>query len=157
MFQYRVPHDMETTGYFVARLAVSCPSDVDMDLFVQVCCLRGRSASKQDVLTLRPDNAIVLKLLKLLHDWQFGLQGVGMLFHWGPSGQFRVSHGHLSHELSTPSEPLYQHIKPVPLAKGEVGVVEIPLRPDGMYWQVNNKLKESTPLLNTITNCTAER
>ncbi|GFF53365.1 hypothetical protein IFM58399_09553 [Aspergillus lentulus] len=59
-FQYRIPHDLETTGYFVARLAVSCSSEADMDLFVQVCCLRGRSSYKQGVLTIRPDNVLVL-------------------------------------------------------------------------------------------------
>lgn len=85
-FRYRVPVDMETTGHFTARLAVSCPSSADMDLFVQVCCLRGSSSYKQGVLTIRPQNAVVVRLLKLLHDWQVGLQSVGMLFHWGPNG-----------------------------------------------------------------------
>ncbi|KAJ5809234.1 alpha/beta-hydrolase [Penicillium pulvis] len=134
-FRYRVPHDMETTGHFIARIAVSCPSSDDMDLFAQVCCLRGRSAYKQGVLTIRPDNMMVIKLLKLLHDWQVGLQGVGMLFHWGPAGQLRVSHAHQLSEHATSFEPLYAHVDRVPLTKGEVRVVEIPLRPYGMYWR----------------------
>ncbi|KAJ5745724.1 hypothetical protein N7520_010906 [Penicillium odoratum] len=135
IFRYRIPEDMETTGYFVHRLAVSCELDTDMDLFVQVCCLRGKSLFKQGVLTIRPNNAVVLRLLKLLHDWQILLQGVGMLLHWGPMGQLRVSHGHQKSPLSTSFEPLYEHKEKVPLVKGEVRVVEIPLRPYGMYWQ----------------------
>lgn len=135
-FRYRIPHEMETTGYFIARLAVSCPSSDDMDLFAQVCCLRGRSAYRQGVLTIRPDNVMVIKLLKLLHDWQVGLQGVGMLFHWGPAGQLRVSHAHQLSEHGTTFELLYTHTERIPLAKGEVRVVEIPLRPYGMYWRV---------------------
>lgn len=142
-FRYRIPHDMETTGYFRARLAVSCSSDADMDLFVQVCCLRGHSAYKQGVLTIRPDNVVVLKLLKLLHDWQVGLQGVGMLFHWGPSGQLRVSHGYDRSETSTTFEPLYHHTKRLPLARGEIRPVEVPLRPYGMYWKV--RIRQSKP------------
>lgn len=135
-FQYRIPDNMETTGYFIARLAVSSSSNSDMDLFVQVSCLRGRSSYKQGVLTIQPHNVMVLKLLKVLHDWQFGLQGVGMLFHWGPSGQLRVSHSQNSSELSTTFEPLYRHTERVPLTQDEVRVVEIPLRPYGMYWKV---------------------
>ncbi|KAK5700280.1 hypothetical protein LTS12_028429, partial [Elasticomyces elasticus] len=142
-FQYRIPADMETTGHFVARLAVSCQSDTDMDLFVQVCCLRGRSLYKQGVLTIRPNNAVVLRLLKLLHDWQVGLQGVGMLFHWGPMGQLRVSHGHQKFALSTLFEPLYEHAEKVPLVNGETRVVEIPLRPYGMYWQKDDIMEFS--------------
>ncbi|KAJ9255176.1 hypothetical protein DTO195F2_6392 [Paecilomyces variotii] len=130
-FQYRIEQDMETTGYFVTRLAVSCPSGSDMDLFVQVCCLRGTSMHKQGVLTIRPDNPVVLRLLKLLHDWQVGLQGFGMLFHWGPSGQLRVSHSLHRSELSAPFEPVYHHTQQVPLAKDEIRIVEIPLRPYG--------------------------
>lgn len=146
-FQYRVPQDIETTGHFIVRLAVSCPSDTDMDLFVQLSCLRGRSAQKQGVLTIRPDNFLVLRLLKLLHDWQVGLQGVGMLFHWGPSGQLRVSHGQNKSDRSTPFEPLYDHTERVPLAKGEVRVVEIPLRPYGMYWKVCTRVQDEGKLM----------
>lgn len=135
-FRYRLPADMETTGHFTARLAVSCPSSADMDLFIQVCRLRGPSSYKQGVLTIRPQNAVVLRLLKLLHDWQVGLQSVGMLFHWGPNGQLRVSHAHKKSTLATPFEPVYDHVNKITLAKGEIRVVEVPLRPYGMYWQV---------------------
>jgi predicted acyl esterase len=140
IFRYCLPADIETTGYFVARLAVSCPTSTDMDLFVQVCCLRGQSLGRQGVLTIRPDNLLVIRLLKLLHDWHFGLQNVGMLFHWGPMGQLRVSHAQQKSEMSTSFEPLYNHTKKVPLAKGEVRMVEIPLRPYGMYWKVRNRV-----------------
>lgn len=146
-FKYLVPHDIETTGYFVARLAVSCSSAADMDLFVQVCCHRGRSSYKQGVLTIRPNNVLVLKLLKLLHDWQVGLGGVGMLFHWGPSGQLRVSHGSERSESSTTFEPLYRHTESVPLSENEVRVVEIPLRPYGMYWKVCTKFHKAKCLV----------
>lgn len=135
-FQYCIPADMETTGHFIARLAVSCSASTDMDLFVQVCCLRGSSGYKQGVLTIKPRNPVVLALLKLLHDWQLGLQGVGMLFHWGPMGQLRVSHGHQISANSTSFEPLYDHTQRSPLNKDETRVVEIPLRPYGMYWKV---------------------
>lgn len=140
-FQYRIPDDMETTGYFIARLAVSASSDNDMDLFVHVSCLRGRSSSKQGVLTIRPDNAMLLKMLKLMHDWQVGLRGVGMLFRWGPSGQLRVSHGQERSELSTTFEPLYRHTERVTLTPSEIRVVDIPLRPYGMYWKVRTNLQ----------------
>lgn len=155
-FRYRIPHDMETTGYFVARLAVSSSSDADMDLFVHVSCLRGRSLYKQGVLTIWPQNLVVLKLLKLLHDWQVGLQGAGMLFHWGPSGQLRVSHGQNCSELSTTFEPLYRHTERAPLTRGEVRVVEIPLRPYGMYWKVRIGSYQAY-LMSPITNRTIER
>ncbi|PYH40383.1 alpha/beta-hydrolase [Aspergillus saccharolyticus JOP 1030-1] len=141
LFRYRIPHDMETTGYFIARLAVSCPSSDDMDLFAQVCCLRGRSANKQGVLTIRPDNMMVIKLLKLLHDWHVGLQGVGMLFHWGPAGQLRVSHAHQLSEHATSFEPLYAHTERIPLTQGEIRVVEIPLRPYGMFWRKDDVME----------------
>lgn len=140
-FQYRMPQGLETTGYFIARLAVSCPSDTDMDLFVQIRCLRGRSSYRQGVLIIRPDNAIVLKLLKLLHDWQICPNALGMLFHWGPAGQIRVSHARSKSSTSTAFEPLYDHTEQIPLVKGEVRMVEIPFRPYGMYWQVCYKME----------------
>lgn len=135
-FQYRIPAEMETTGHSIARLAVSCPSSTDMDLFVQVCCVDEGSLRKHGVLTIRPKNMVVLTLLKLLHDWQVGLHKVGMLFHWGPSGQLRVSHALHKSETSSPYEPIYEHRETVPLTKGETRVVEIPLHPYGMYWKV---------------------
>ncbi|KAL4801506.1 Alpha/Beta hydrolase protein [Aspergillus unguis] len=134
-FRYTIPSEMETTGYFLARLVVSCPSYSDMDLFVQVCCLDEKSLYRQGVMTIRPDNMVVRALLKLLHDWHFGLSKVGMLFHWGPAGQVRVSHASQKAKSSTPFEPLYEHKEEIPLAKGEKRVVEIPLRPYGMFWK----------------------
>lgn len=144
IFRYCMPQDMETTGYFRARIAVSCSVDADMDLFVQVCCLRGNPPYRQGVLTIRPDNLLVIKLLKLLHDWHLGTHQFGMLFHWGPSGQLRVSHSQHRSELSTSFEPVYQHKECIPLTKGEVRAVEIPLRPYGMYWKVCSAFNKSS-------------
>jgi hypothetical protein len=84
-------------------------------------------------------------LLKLLHDWHFGMDQVGMLFHWGRSGQLRVSHGQHRSDLSTPFEPVYQHKERNPLTRGEVRAVEIPLRPYGMYWKVCCGFSKSSP------------
>ncbi|KAJ5588514.1 hypothetical protein N7537_011192 [Penicillium hordei] len=134
-FRYVISEGMETTGYFVARLVVSCPSHSDMDLFVQVCCLDEKTFYRRGVMTIRPNNLVVLRLLKLLHDWHFGLSKVGMLFHWGPAGQMRVSHSTQKSRTSVPFEPIYEHTKEIPLVKGEKRVVEIPLRPYGMYWK----------------------
>lgn len=136
-FRYVISKEMETTGYFLARLVVSCPSHSDMDLFVQVCCLDEKSLYKQGVMTIRPNNVVVIALLKLLHDWHFGLSKVGMLFHWGPAGQLRVSHSSQKSKLSTSFEPMYEHKEEILLAKGEKRVVEIPLRPYGMFWKVS--------------------
>ncbi|OJJ03447.1 hypothetical protein ASPVEDRAFT_63144 [Aspergillus versicolor CBS 583.65] len=149
-FRHCITQDMETTGYFRARLLISCSVDTDMDLFVQVCCLRGSPPYRQGVLTIRPDNILVVKLLKLLHDWHFGMHQFGMLFHWGPSGQLRVSHGQHRSELSTSFDPVYQHKGCLPLTKGEVRAVEIPLRPYGMYWKKGDVMEltvSGNPLL----------
>jgi hypothetical protein len=142
-FRYCIPEEMETTGHFIARLVVSSPSAADMDLFVQVCCLDANTSYKQGVMTIRPHNPVVLVLLKLLHDWQIGLQKVGMLFHWGPSGQLRVSHAQHKSPFSTSFEPIYEHKEKVPLTEGERRVVEIPLRPYGMYWKVRGKMVQT--------------
>lgn len=136
-FRYVISEEMETTGYFLARLVVSCPSHSDMDLFVQVCCLGGKTLYKRGVMTIRPNNVVVITLLKLLHDWHFGLSKAGMLFHWGPAGQLRVSHSSQKSKLSTLFEPMYEHKEEIPLAKGEKRAVEIPLRPYGMFWKVS--------------------
>jgi predicted acyl esterase len=136
-FRYVFPEEMETTGYFLARLVVSCPSHSDMDLFVQVCCLDEKSLYRRGVMTIRPNNMAVLALLKLLHDWHFGLSKVGMLFHWGPDGRLRVSHSSRKSKSSTSFEPMYEHKEAIPLAKGEKRLIEIPLRPYGMFWKVS--------------------
>ncbi|KAJ5302554.1 hypothetical protein N7476_009353 [Penicillium atrosanguineum] len=135
IFRYVVPEEMETTGYFLARLVVSCPSHSDMDLFIQVCCLDEKSLYRRGVMTIRPGNMLVLALLKLLHDWHFGLSKMGMLFHWGPAGQLRVSHSSQKSKSSTSFEPMYEHKEAIPLAKGEKRLVEIPLRPYGVFWK----------------------
>lgn len=127
---------METTGHFTTRLAVLCPSNAGMDLFIQVCRLRGPSFYKQGVLTIRLQNTVVLRLLKLLHDWQIGLQNVGMLFRWRSNEQLRVSHAHKKSTFAAPLEPVYNHVSEIPLEKEEIRVVEVPLRPSGMCWQI---------------------
>lgn len=65
-----------------------------------------------------------------------------MLFHWGPGGQLRVGHGQQRSELSTSVEPLHCHTERVPLTKDEVRIVELPLRPYGMYWNVSARPQE---------------
>ncbi|KAJ6017750.1 hypothetical protein N7451_001129 [Penicillium sp. IBT 35674x] len=88
-FRLRITEAMETTGYFLARLVVSCSESADMDLFVQMSSYNQSSAHRQGTLTIRPQSLVARMLLKQLHDWHFGMQKIGMLFHWGPEGRIR--------------------------------------------------------------------
>ncbi|KAJ5930380.1 hypothetical protein N7466_005873 [Penicillium verhagenii] len=138
IFRLRITEAMETTGYFLARLVVSCSEDADMDLFVQMSSYNQKSSYRQGTLTIRPQSHFVQVLLKQLHDWYFGMQKVGMLFHWGPEGRLRVSRADGKSENSTLFEPIYECKKALPLSKGEKRLVEIPLRPYGMFWKKND-------------------
>ncbi|OGM49917.1 hypothetical protein ABOM_001506 [Aspergillus bombycis] len=89
-FRFPITEEMETTGYFLARLVVSCSEGSDMDLFVQMSSYHGKSASRQGSLTIRPPSLSDQAFLKSLHDWHTGMERFGMLFHWGSEGQLRT-------------------------------------------------------------------
>ncbi|KAI8293774.1 putative serine esterase [Colletotrichum sp. SAR11_240] len=89
-FLYQFEKACETTGYFCAHLVMSCPEHTDMDVFVQVEKL---SALKhpQAVQTIKPQNVVLQRLLKFMHDWNILPGGAGMAFRRGPSGCLRGS------------------------------------------------------------------
>lgn len=134
-FRYVIPHDVETTGYFMAHLCMSCASHTEMDVFVQV--EKTVNNWRQGTMTIKPQGIVPRHLLGLAHDWQFGLSKVGMLFHWGPSGVLRASHALDREEGSTDEMPLYKHTRRVMLRKGEVRVLDVPIAPYGMFWEVS--------------------
>jgi len=140
VFQCVITSDMETTGYFMAHLAMSCTDHDEMDVFVQVEKIVKHW--RQGTMTIKPHGVIARSLLKYVaHDWQFGLSKVGLLFHWGPSGVLRASHALDKDERSTSERPLYKHTRKVPLKKGEVRVLDVPISPYGMYWEKGDVLQ----------------
>ncbi|RYC79713.1 hypothetical protein BFJ63_vAg17400 [Fusarium oxysporum f. sp. narcissi] len=135
VFWMEMPEDSETTGFFKARLMMSCDEHDEMDVYVQV--ERFSSARKRKgTLCMKPHSGLAQLMLQYAHDWQFGLSKVGMAFHWGPSGQLRASHALAKdEENSTEAQPDYNFDKKVPLTPGEVRALDIPLRPYGLYWK----------------------
>ena len=137
VFQYKIPQDLETTGYFMAHLVMSCPEHTEMDVFVQVEKLSS-TGHRQGVLCIKPPSAIARRVLRFIHDWNIPAGGAGMAFHWGPDGALRASHALDKDETeSKVARPSYAHIIKVPLAKGEVRTLDIPMRPYGMFWEVS--------------------
>jgi hypothetical protein len=135
VFRYRVPRSCETTGYFMAHLVVSCDAP-GMDVFVQIEKLSPANR-RQGTLVIKPQSALIRGAIKTIHDWQFGLDKAGPLLHWGPHGVLRGSHS-VSYDAgrSTPSQPFYTHDTKKPFEKGEIRVLDIQIRPYGMYWEV---------------------
>lgn len=137
VFCFHMPEDCETTGYFMAHLLLSTTDHSEMDVFVQVEKLSS-AKYRQGVLTMRPQSAVIRRLLKFMHDWGvIGIGGTGLAVHWGPDGQLRASHALSKLESdSTIAEPVYAFSKKIPMKQGEKRFLDIPMRPYGMFWEV---------------------
>ena len=76
----------ETTGFFSINLRMSTDhEDMDVYAFVEVY----RANCRQGVLCINPQRAAIKFLLKLMHDWQIGVNNKGFIFYWGPNGCLR--------------------------------------------------------------------
>ncbi|KAL4772007.1 Alpha/Beta hydrolase protein [Aspergillus nidulans var. acristatus] len=135
-FEYEIPAACETTGYFMAHLVMSCEQHDEMDVFVRVHRLSS-DKRKQGVLPVTPKNAVLSRILKFIHDRQLlSFRFADSAFHWGPDGQLRAGFAlNKDTSKSRTAEPFYTFEKRVPLKKGEVRELDIPLRPYGMYWE----------------------
>ena len=120
----------------MAHLVMSCIGHNEMDVYVLIEKLRDRK-QRQGVMTITPQRAALRALFKFMHDWQIGVQKLGPLFYWGPNGVLRASHA-LDKDEATSSiaQPRYLHTRQVPLQTGEVRILDIPMKPCGMYWEV---------------------
>lgn len=138
VFTHTFTHDQETTGYFSAHLNVSCAESSDMDLFLQIEKLNA-IGWRQGSLRIRPESRVMQMALKSAHDWNFGMSRVGRLFYFGRDGRVRASPAHESqkHEdMSDIGQPHFKHTQPVPLSKGEVRAVDVPMKPAALLWKV---------------------
>ncbi|KAJ3954374.1 hypothetical protein N0V92_009122 [Colletotrichum tropicale] len=136
-FLYQFDKACETTGYFCAHLMMSCPEHTDMDVFVQVEKL---SAFKhpQAVQTIKPQNVVLQRLLKFMHDWNILPGGAGMAFHRGPSGCLRGSFAlGRDEQRSKVYKPHYTFTEKISLKKGERRALDIPMSPTGMFWEMS--------------------
>ncbi|KAL2212380.1 hypothetical protein CC79DRAFT_1318359 [Sarocladium strictum] len=137
VFWMEMPHDSETTCFFMAHLMMSCDDHDEMDVYVQVERYSA-SRKRQGTLVIEPQSRLVQLVLQYAHDRQFGLSKAGLAFHWGPCGQLRASHALGKDEKqSTEAQPYYTFEKKVPLLTGEVRSLDIPMRPYGLYWKVS--------------------
>lgn len=138
-FLYTMPEACETTGYFTAHLVMSAEAHDEMDVFVQVEKLAVGHGYRQGTMIIQPSNPLVYGALKLMHDWQIGVQKVGILFHWGPEGCLRASHVPSKDEERSAAcgIPIYTHKSRTPLKPGEMVTMDIPLRPYGLFWEVS--------------------
>ncbi|KAK3064558.1 hypothetical protein LTS18_006084 [Coniosporium uncinatum] len=142
-FTYSFTEDMGTTGYFMAHLDVSCQGHEDMDIFVQIEKTDSHGWRKGSM-ELRPENTKVKALLLRMADWNTLPGAMGLLFHWGPDGWLRVSHGaDKDEELSTEYQPYFKHREEgmKKLREGEVRSVDTGLRPCGMLWKAGDVLR----------------
>lgn len=138
-FEYKFDQDLETTGYFMTHLDVSCNGHDDMDLFVQI--EKFNSAGwRQATQSIRPASRLVQSILSAAHDWNVGMSKLSLLFSFGPDGRMRVSHATEKDEkLSKVGRPYYTHRRAVPLAPGEQRAVDIGLRPGSIQWRVSTQ------------------
>ena len=126
------------------HLVVSSPEHTNADVFVQVEKL-SPSKQPQAVQTIRPGSAVVQRLFKFMHDWDVIPGSAGMAFHRGPDGCLRSSFAlNKDGKRSRVARPFYTYAEKVPLRKGEARVLEIPLRPYGMYWEVSLCLSDAS-------------
>ncbi|KAK2775050.1 hydrolase CocE/NonD family protein [Colletotrichum kahawae] len=140
-FLYQFDKACETTGYFCAHLVMSCPEHTDMDVFVQIEKL---SALKhpQAVQTIKPQNVVLQRLLKFMHDWNILPGGAGMAFHRGPSGCLRGSFAlSRDEQRSKAYKPHYLFTEKISLKKGERRALNIPMSPYGMFWEKADYLR----------------
>jgi len=151
IFTYTIPHDIETTGYPTAHLHVSAPTHDEIDIFIQIEKYTP-SSHRLGTLVIRPKTGPWYNLLKLMHDYEIGTTKFGLLYHWGSDGRLRASHGHASQRInSTPTsssplsfddiEPHYNHEKRIMLTPNETRVLDIPMRPYGMWWSKGDVLR----------------
>ncbi|KAH9225647.1 hypothetical protein K456DRAFT_1775961 [Colletotrichum gloeosporioides 23] len=122
-FIYQFDKACETTGYFCAHLAMSCPEHTDMDVFVQVEKLSALK-EPQAVQTIKPQNVVLQRLLKFMHHWNILPGGAGMAFHRGPSGC-----------------PHYTFTEKISLKKGERRALDIPMSPSGLFCEKADHLR----------------
>ncbi|KAF5507921.1 putative serine esterase [Colletotrichum aenigma] len=135
-FVYQFDKACETTGYFCAHLVMSRPEHTDMDVFVQVEKLSALK-NPQAVQTIRPQNVVLQRLLKFMHDWDILPGGAGMAFHRGPSGCLRGSFAlNRDEQCSKVYKPHYTFTEKVSLKKGERRALDIQMSPSGMFWEV---------------------
>ncbi len=113
-FTVDITEEMETTGYFKAKLWVESESYDDMDIFVRVTQLAADGSMPWH-------NACFYK-------------------YTGPDGRLRVSHRRINPEKSTPDRPYHDHTEQEMLKKGEIVPVEIELWPTAMKWHKGQKL-----------------
>ncbi|KAL1617619.1 hypothetical protein SLS56_010884 [Neofusicoccum ribis] len=59
-FRWTLPEEVETTGHFLVRLVMSCPSHNDMDIFVQVHCIKAGADQASGVLTIKPKTHCII-------------------------------------------------------------------------------------------------
>ncbi|KAI8227498.1 hypothetical protein K4K57_008418 [Colletotrichum sp. SAR 10_99] len=140
-FLYQFDKACETTGYFCAHLVMSCPEHTDMDVFVQVEKLSAHK-HPQAVQTIKPQNLVLQRLLKFMHDWNILPGGAGMAFHRGPSGCLRGSFAMSRDEQrSKVYKPHYTFTEKISLKKGERRALDIPMSPSGMFWEKADHLR----------------
>jgi len=141
-FTYTMPTACETTGYFMAHLAMSCEDHDNMDVFVQVEKLGNARKARQGTLCITPPYAAVRFMLKLMHDYQIGVDKTGPLFYWGPSGVLRASHAvDKDEQLSTDYHPVYKHDRELKLKPCEKRTLDIAIKPVGLYWEKDDILQ----------------
>ncbi|KAJ0344158.1 hypothetical protein KNSL1_009649 [Colletotrichum chrysophilum] len=140
-FLYQFDKACETTGYFCAHLVMSCPEHTDMDVFVQVEKLSALKRP-QAVQTIKPQNVVLQRLLKFMHDWNILPGGAGMAFHRGPSGCLRGSFAlSRDEQRSKVYKPHYTFTEKISLKKGERRTLDIPMSPSGMFWEKADHLR----------------
>ncbi|KAI8186560.1 hypothetical protein KHU50_001310 [Colletotrichum sp. SAR 10_65] len=140
-FLYQFDKACETTGYFCAHLVMSCPEHTDMDVFVQVEKLSALK-NPQAVQTIKPQNVVLQRLLKFMHDWNMLPGGAGMAFHRGPSGCLRGSFAlSRDEQRSKVYKPHYTFTEKISLKKGERRALDIPMSPSGMFWEKADHLR----------------
>ncbi|KAK5086301.1 hypothetical protein LTR05_003469 [Lithohypha guttulata] len=141
IFEYTLPHPIETTGYPHAHLIMSTTSTHnEIDIFVQIEKF-SPSHYRQGTLVLRPKFGPQYALLKFIHDWQIGMSKLGLLYHWGSDGRLRASYALDKDEASTEYEPSYSFTERAMLKAGEKRVLDVPMRAYGMYWEKGDILR----------------
>jgi len=113
-FTMDITEELETTGYFKAKLWVEAEGFDDMDVYVRVT-------------QLDPDGSMPY------HNAYF-------YKYTGPDGRLRVSMRKLNPEKSTYERPYHEYDEQEMLTKGEIVPIEIELWPTSMLWHQGQKL-----------------
>lgn len=115
-FVYRLPQDIEISGYMVLRLWVEADGSDDMDITVSVRKRPGLAARLKEMLP-------------------------GPASGDAASGLLRVSLRELDAERSTPLNPVLAMRRPQPMKAGEVVPVDIALSPMAMRYRRGEELE----------------